>query len=72
LRSIVSQTNIYINTRGKNANVSVIENIGRWVGKMLRIFGLGEGETVEIGWGEESTSGSVFNVGSDALRGDVP
>ena len=52
--------------------MSVIENIGRWVGKMLRIFGLGEGETVEIGWGEESASGSVLNVGSDALRGDTP
>ncbi|THU96744.1 cysteinyl-tRNA synthetase [Dendrothele bispora CBS 962.96] len=54
LRDIVSRTNTYINSRGKNTNVGVIENITRWVGKMLRMFGLGEGESTEIGWGQET------------------
>jgi len=54
LRDIVSRTNTYINSRGKNVNVGVVENIGRWVGKMLRMLGLGEGESTEIGWGQEA------------------
>ncbi|KAK7473215.1 cysteinyl-tRNA synthetase [Stygiomarasmius scandens] len=54
LRDIVSRTNTYINSRGKNVNVGVVENIARWVGKMLRMLGLGEGESTEIGWGQEA------------------
>ncbi|KAK7049885.1 cysteinyl-tRNA synthetase [Paramarasmius palmivorus] len=54
IRDIVSRTNTYINSRGKNVNVGVVENITRWVGKMLRMFGLGEGENTELGWGQEN------------------
>ncbi|KAF5355446.1 hypothetical protein D9758_006390 [Tetrapyrgos nigripes] len=54
LRDLVSRTNTYINSRGNSVNVGVIENVARWIGKMLRMFGLGEGENTEIGWGQES------------------
>lgn len=57
LRELVSKANVYINSRGKNVNVGVVENVARWVGKILRIFGLGEGETSEIGWGKEGSKG---------------
>ncbi|KAJ3848726.1 tRNA synthetases class I (C) catalytic domain-containing protein [Lentinula lateritia] len=61
LRELVSRTNTYINSRGKAVNVGVVENNARWVAKMLRMFGLGEGESSEIGWGQESSAegGSV-------------
>ncbi|KAF9069052.1 cysteinyl-tRNA synthetase [Rhodocollybia butyracea] len=55
LRDLVSRTNTYINSRGKAVNINVVENIARWVGKMLRMFGLGEGESSEIGWGQEAS-----------------
>lgn len=38
-------------------NIGVIERIARWIGSMLRMFGLGEGETSEIGWGQEVQEG---------------
>ncbi|KAK0476727.1 tRNA synthetases class I (C) catalytic domain-containing protein [Armillaria novae-zelandiae] len=59
LRDLVSQTNVYINSRGKNLNVSVVENVASWVGKMLRMFGLGEGESTELGWGQDTVEGNV-------------
>ncbi|KAF5388684.1 hypothetical protein D9757_004757 [Collybiopsis confluens] len=62
LRDLVSRTNTYINSRGKAVNVNVVENVGRWVGKMLRMFGLGEGEKEEIGWGQDvGEDGAVVN-----------
>ncbi|KAF9270643.1 cysteinyl-tRNA synthetase [Marasmius fiardii PR-910] len=57
IRDIISRTNSYINSRGKNVNVGVVENIARWTGNMLRMFGLGEGESSEIGWGQERKVG---------------
>ena len=56
LRDLVSRTNVYINTRGKSINVALVEQSARWVGNMLRMFGLGEGEKIELGWGQETTS----------------
>lgn len=62
---VVSRVNIYINTQGQNLNISVVERIAIWVGKMLRMFGLGEGDAVSsenvIGWGEEHATG-IINV----------
>jgi len=55
LRDLVSRTNIYINTRAKSINVALVEQSARWVGDMLRMFGLGEGEKLELGWGQETT-----------------
>jgi cysteinyl-tRNA synthetase len=65
LRELVSATNAYINTQGtKNLNVRAVQDIAQWVGRMLRMFGLGEGERVEIGWGQEDEHGAGdFNVG---------
>ena len=58
----MSTTNVYINSRGVNLEISVVERIARWVGKMLRMFGLGEGESSEIGWGQETSEGENVNV----------
>jgi hypothetical protein len=60
LRELVSKTNTYISSRGtKNLNAGVVERIARWVGSMLRVFGLGEGPGAndEIGWGKEIKEG---------------
>ncbi|KAI0798498.1 tRNA synthetases class I (C) catalytic domain-containing protein [Irpex lacteus] len=59
IRDVVSRTNVYINSRNVNSNldVSVVERIARWVGNVLRMFGLGEGESNEIGWGQEVGEG---------------
>ncbi|KAA1471808.1 hypothetical protein DENSPDRAFT_837899 [Dentipellis sp. KUC8613] len=59
LRELVSRTNVYINSRGKALNVGVVERVARWTGDMLRIFGLGEGERAEIGWGQDHADGEV-------------
>lgn len=64
LRDLVSRTNVYINTRGKGLNVALVENIARWVGQQLRIFGLGEGESSEIGWGQDDQGDGDINVWS--------
>jgi len=52
---------VYINSRGKALNVKLVENIAEWVGKMLRMFGLGEGERSEIGWGQLDDAGVNAN-----------
>lgn len=63
LRDLVSRTNVYINTRGKSLNVALVEQSARWTGDMLRMFGLDEGEKLELGWGQETTSdANVTNV----------
>ncbi|KIK09833.1 hypothetical protein K443DRAFT_671150 [Laccaria amethystina LaAM-08-1] len=61
LRDIVSRTNVYINSRGKALNVPVVENVARWVGEMLRVFGLGEGEKSQIGWGQAEEADANLN-----------
>ena len=62
LRELVSKTNVYINSRGRALNVGLVKNIAEWVGRMLRMFGLGEGENHEIGWGQLDESGGRANV----------
>ncbi|EGO25879.1 hypothetical protein SERLADRAFT_437591 [Serpula lacrymans var. lacrymans S7.9] len=61
LRELVSRTNVYINSRGKNLNIGIVEHVASWVGRMLRMFGLGEGEKSEIGWGQEGEQGISAN-----------
>ncbi|PPQ66330.1 hypothetical protein CVT26_011161 [Gymnopilus dilepis] len=61
LRELVSKTNVYINSRGRALNVGLVKNIAEWVGRMLRMFGLGEGENHEIGWGQLDESGGSAN-----------
>ncbi|OBZ70920.1 putative cysteine--tRNA ligase [Grifola frondosa] len=53
VRDLVSRANVYINSRGVNLDVGVVQRIARWVGEMLRMFGLGVGEASEIGWGQD-------------------
>ena len=55
---------MYINSRGKLLNIALIQNIAQWVGKMLRMFGLGEGEKTELGWGQQDETGGNLDVGS--------
>jgi cysteinyl-tRNA synthetase len=62
LRDLVSRTNVYINSQGKNLNIGLVETIAQWVGKMLKMFGLSEGEKSEIGWGQEGTGDDNVNV----------
>jgi len=62
LRDQVSRVNIYLNRPGRKINVSVVEQSARWIGDMLRMFGLGEGQTSEIGWGQEDEGAGGANV----------
>lgn len=63
LRELVSKTNVYLKTPGGNLEIGLVTRVARWVGDMLRMFGLGEGETQEIGWGQErSASEGGVNV----------
>lgn len=43
-------------------NIKLVERSARWVGQMLRMFGLGEGESSEIGWGQERSAQDNFDV----------
>ncbi|KAH9985349.1 tRNA synthetases class I (C) catalytic domain-containing protein [Russula vinacea] len=58
LRDLVSRTNVYISSRANELDVKVVERIARWVGNMLRMFGLGEGDPSELGWGQLSQDGT--------------
>ena len=62
LRDVISRTNIYINSHGKALNVKLVENVAQWVAKQLRMFGLGEGEKSEFGWGQLDETGTSANV----------
>jgi cysteinyl-tRNA synthetase len=60
LLDLVSKCNVYERNRGRGAvNVSVLEAVAVYVGKMLRMFGLGEGVVREgsIGWGDAAKQG---------------
>lgn len=63
LLKLVSRTNIYINTQGHIPDAEVVECIAHCVVRMLRVFGLGEGDAasweVEIWWGKEQASSSI-------------
>ena len=43
-------------------NITLIQNIAQWVGKMLRMFGLGEDEKTELGWGQQDETGANVDV----------
>ncbi|KAM5530533.1 hypothetical protein V8D89_015810 [Ganoderma adspersum] len=61
LRDLVSRTNVYLKAPGGNFEIGLVQRVARWVGEQLRMFGLGEGETTELGWGQERSAeeGSV-------------
>ncbi|EIW62776.1 cysteine--tRNA ligase [Trametes versicolor FP-101664 SS1] len=56
LRELVSKTNVYLKAPGGNLEIGLVTRVARWVGEMLRMFGLGEGETQELGWGQERSA----------------
>ena len=62
LRELVSRTNVYINTQGSKVNVDLLEAVAQWISRMLRMFGLGEGESTDIGWGQENKENGAINV----------
>lgn len=66
LRDLVSRVNVYLNSR-KKLNIALVEQSASWVGQMLRMFGLGEGHQLELGWGSEETEGSGVNVRATLL-----
>jgi hypothetical protein len=68
LRDLVSRTNVYVNARGKALNVEALERVARWVGVMLKMFGLSEGQVDEIGWGEARAEGEGGNVSFLQIR----
>ncbi|KAL9931189.1 hypothetical protein V8E36_008077 [Tilletia maclaganii] len=57
LLELVSKANVYERSRASRAevNLGVLQAVGGWVGKMLRMWGLGEGRVREregeVGWG---------------------
>ncbi|KAJ7782366.1 tRNA synthetases class I (C) catalytic domain-containing protein [Mycena maculata] len=61
IRDLITRTNVYITSRGKALNVQLLENIARWTGQMLRVFGLGAGPKEELGWGLDDAAGAGFN-----------
>ncbi len=68
LRELVSRTNVYVNSRANELDVSVVERVALWVGNMFRMFGLGEGDPSELGWGQASQDGSPSLNVSHALH----
>ncbi|KAI0745279.1 cysteinyl-tRNA synthetase [Earliella scabrosa] len=56
LRDLVSRANVYLKAPGSNVEIGLVKRVALWVGNMLRMFGLGEGETSEIGWGQERSA----------------
>jgi cysteinyl-tRNA synthetase len=58
LLDLVSTTNTYAQKVGRtNISLEAVEEVAHWVTRMLRMFGLGEGEAKSIGWGEKRTEG---------------
>ncbi|KAE8267538.1 hypothetical protein A4X09_0g4803 [Tilletia walkeri] len=70
LLELVSKANVYERSRGSRSevNLGVLQAVGGWVGKMLRMWGLGEGRVRErdgeVGWG------TAPEIGKD-LEGDA-
>ncbi|KAJ7879586.1 tRNA synthetases class I (C) catalytic domain-containing protein [Mycena olivaceomarginata] len=61
VRDLIARTNVYITSRGKGLNLQLLENVARWTGQMLRMFGLGEGSPEELGWGADGSSAGGVN-----------
>lgn len=73
LRDLVSRTNVYINSRANEVDAGIVERVARWVGGMLRVFGLGEGDPSELGWGQPSHDGTTsVNVSCTPPQSNLP
>ncbi|KAJ7212947.1 tRNA synthetases class I (C) catalytic domain-containing protein [Mycena pura] len=51
LKDLITRSNVYMTARGRAVNVQLLKNTAGWIGKMLRMFGLGAGSSEELGWG---------------------
>ena len=60
LADLTSQANIYLQL--KRPNLGPPRAVAEWIGRMLRVFGLGEGESSEIGWGLKKEAGEGADV----------
>ncbi|KAK0554127.1 cysteinyl-tRNA synthetase [Tilletia horrida] len=76
LLELVSKANVYERSRKSRAdvNLGVLQAVGGWVGKMLRMWGLGEGRVREregeVGWGTAPEIGKD-SEGESAGAGEV-
>ncbi|KAJ1964889.1 cysteinyl-tRNA synthetase [Dispira parvispora] len=70
LVELVSKTNIYINGCSRDQlNVPIVEQVARYVTKILRVFGVAEsGPTVGFGGGAQGGASSVEEVAMPYLR----
>lgn len=57
LLDLVSSTNVYLKRGRSSTNIGVVRQVAAWITKMLRMFGLGEGQPTEIGWGVMQADG---------------
>lgn len=78
LLDLISTTNIYLQQRTRPRNIEPVRNVAVWITRMVRMFGLAEGQvggSVEgtIGWGEAvgAGAGAGGNDGGDAQSGGV-
>ncbi|CDZ98038.1 cysteinyl-trna synthetase [Phaffia rhodozyma] len=55
LLELTTKANVYLQL--KRRNLSVALTIADWMGRMLRMFGLGEGDRKDIGWGLKDQEG---------------
>ncbi|KIR96146.1 cysteine-tRNA ligase [Cryptococcus deuterogattii 2001/935-1] len=64
LLDLISSVNLYFASRGREYNIAPVVTIAQWITRMLRMFGLGEGDVTsgQIGWGKE---------GDEAAGGDL-
>jgi cysteinyl-tRNA synthetase len=62
LMELINKSNIYLSNGRNNINVYVLENVAKYVTKMLRVFGVvGNSASEEIGFGvsEQQNVGNV-------------
>jgi len=60
LSDLTGKANVYVQL--KRPNLAPARTVAEWIGRMLRMFGLGEGESKEIGWGLKREEGEGADV----------
>ncbi|QRV94275.1 cysteinyl-tRNA synthetase [Ceratobasidium sp. AG-Ba] len=63
---LVSRANVYVARGRSRVNVGVVSHIARWVTTALKVFGLGDNVTGNIGWGGDG-AGAEGAVDREAL-----
>lgn len=71
LQGLVRVTNAYIAKQDTGANALVLESVGRYMTKMLRVFGVTSAAGGDITYGSPSSSSGADNINNgDASGGD--